>query len=188
MPHPPGAFPLFSWFTARLVSSRVGGSQLTRGSASRTASTSPGNSRRGGPHDTTPQSSQPRVPEFLRVVGIVRIAETFRKLPFILLGNALVPEAADIQPKSLGWRHLTRLEPYFQDSHEKSVVGPGKLGAPKDPAVMDKSPATAYKYMVDLLPCTTGIGIPSPAVQVRSLEPRSSYPQFPFFSRKVKEH
>ena len=92
-------------------------------------------------------------PEFLRIVGIVRFAETFRKFPFVLLGNALVPEPADIQPNSVGWRHLTRLEPYFQGSHEKSVVGPGKLGAPKDPTVLDTSPATAYKYMVSFDLC-----------------------------------
>ena len=48
MAHPPGAFLLFSWFTALLVSSGVGGSQLTGGSASWTASTSPRNSRSGG--------------------------------------------------------------------------------------------------------------------------------------------
>ena len=47
-------------------------------------------------------------PEFLRIVGIVRFAEAFRKLPFVQLCNALVPESADIQPNSVGWRHLTR--------------------------------------------------------------------------------
>ena len=40
----------------------------------------------------------------------------------------------------------------------------GAVGAPKDTAVLDKSPSTAYEYMVDLFPCTTAIGIPSPAV------------------------
>ena len=85
------------------------------------------------------------------------------------MGNALVPDPADIQANSVGWRDLTKLEPYFQGSHEKSVIGPGKLGAPKDPVVLDKSLATAYEYMVDLFPCTTAIGIPSPEVQVRSL-------------------
>ena len=74
---------------------------------------------------------------------LVRFAETFRKSPFVLLGNALVPEPADIQPNSVEWRHLTRIQPYFQGSHEKSVVGPSNLGIPKDPAVLDKSPATA---------------------------------------------
>ena len=62
----------------------------------------------------------------------------------------------------------------------------GAVGAPKDTAVLDKSPSTAYEYMVDLFPCTTAIGIPSPAAQVRSLEPKSSYPQSPTF-RKIKE-
>ena len=71
-------------------------------------------------------------------------AETSRKFSFVFLGNALVPEPSDIQLNSVGWRHLTRLEPYFRGSHEKSVFGPGKLGAPKDPAVLDKSPATAW--------------------------------------------
>ena len=32
-------------------------------------------------------------------------------------------------------------------SHEKSVVGSGKLGAPKNPAVLHKFPATAYEYI-----------------------------------------
>ena len=35
-------------------------------------------------------------PVFLRIVGIVTFAETFRKVPFGLLGNVLVPETADI--------------------------------------------------------------------------------------------
>ena len=39
---------------------------------------------------------------------------------------------------------------YFQDSHEKSVVNSGKLSAPEDPAVLDKSPRTAPVYMVDI--------------------------------------
>ena len=30
--------------------------------------------------------------EFLRIVGIIRFAEPFRKFPFVLLDNALVPE------------------------------------------------------------------------------------------------
>ena len=39
------------------------------------------------------------------------------------------------------------------------MVGSGKLYALKDPAVLDRSPATAYGYMVDLLTCTTAIEI-----------------------------
>ena len=50
MPHPPGAFPLLSWFRARLVSSREGGLLLKGGCASRTASKSPRNSRPWGIH------------------------------------------------------------------------------------------------------------------------------------------
>ena len=65
------------------------------------------------------------------------------------------------------------------------VVGPGKVGAPKDSAVLDKSPSTAY--IVDLFPSLMAIGIPSTTGQIRPLEPRSSYPQFPSFY-KVKEH
>ena len=105
-------------------------------------------------------------PEFLRILGIVRFTKTFRKFLFVLLGNAFVPETADIQPSLVRCRYFTSLEPYFQGSHEKSVVGPGELGAPNDPAVLDKSPATAYVYMVDLSAPTTAIGISSPAVQV----------------------
>ena len=37
-------------------------------------------------------------PDFLRVDGIVRFAETFRKFSFILLGNAIVAETVDMQP------------------------------------------------------------------------------------------
>ena len=55
--------------------------------------------------------------------------------------HALVPETADTQPILVGWRHPTRHEPYFQSSHEKSVVGSGKLGSPK---LLNKSPAIAY--------------------------------------------
>ena len=57
-------------------------------------------------------------PEFLRIIGIVRFAETFRNFPFVLLGDAVVPESADMQPDPFGWRDLTGLEPYFQGSHE----------------------------------------------------------------------
>ena len=39
---------------------------------------------------------------FLRIVGIVEVAETFRELPFLLLGNDHVPETADIQPNLVG--------------------------------------------------------------------------------------
>ena len=98
-------------------------------------------------------------PEFPRIVGIVRFPETFRKFPFEVLSNARVAKPTDIQPNSVGWHHLTRLEPYFQGSHEKSVVGPG---VPKEPAVLDNSPATAYNYMFDFSPCTTAIRIPIP--------------------------
>ena len=86
--------------------------------------------------------------------------------PFVFLGNALAPEMADIQPNLVEWCHLTRFEPYFQGSHEKSVVCPGKLGAPKDSTFLDKSPVTAYENMVDIFPCTTAVGIPSPALHV----------------------
>ena len=68
-------------------------------------------------------------PEFLRIVRIVRIAETFHKFPLVLLGNALVPKTADIQPNLVGWCHRTRLAPYFRGSHEKSVVASGKFSA-----------------------------------------------------------
>ena len=49
--------------------------------------------------------------EFFKIVGIVRFNETFRKYPFVLLGNALVSETANIQSNLVGWRHLMRLEP-----------------------------------------------------------------------------
>ena len=65
--------------------------------------------------------------ELVRVIGIVMFAETFRSFPFVLLGSALVQESAYIQPNLVGLRHLTRLEPHFQGSHEKSMVGP-KVG------------------------------------------------------------
>ena len=92
-------------------------------------------------------------PESLRIVGIVRFVEIFRTFPFVILGNALVPETADIQPNLFGWRHLTKLQPYFQVSHEKSVVASGKFGAPKIPAVLDIFPATAYVRKVDIFSC-----------------------------------
>ena len=46
-----------------------------------------------------------------------------------------------------------------------SLVGAGKHGAQEDPVVMDKSPATAYVYTVNLSSCTTATGVPSQAVQ-----------------------
>ena len=124
--------------------------------------------------------------KFLRIVGIVRFAETFHKFPPVLLGNTLVLQTADIEPNLVGSGHLTRLEPE-ERSHEKSVVILGKLSAPKEPAVMDKFPATAYEYLADLFLSITAIGIPSPAVQLRLLEPKSSYSLFPT-SSKVREH
>ena len=59
MTHPPGAFPLSSWFTARLVSSRVGGQQLTGGPHPGQRQHPRETHDRGSPHDTTAQSSQP---------------------------------------------------------------------------------------------------------------------------------
>ena len=64
-----------------------------------------------------------------------------------------------------------RYDPYFEGSHEKFVVDPSRLGAPKDAAVLDKFTATAYVYMVDLFDCTTAVGIPSTVMEVRLLEP-----------------
>ena len=49
------------------------------------------------------------------------------------------------------------------------MVGLGKFGALEYTAILDKSLATAYVYMVDFFPCTTGIGIPSPAVSGPSI-------------------
>ena len=64
-------------------------------------------------------------PEFLRSVGIVTFADTFRKFPFVILNKAHVPGTADINTDLVGWRHVTRLVPYFQGSHEKSVFDDG---------------------------------------------------------------
>ena len=74
-----------------------------------------------------------------------------RKFPFVLLSNALVEKTADIQPNSAGWRHFTGLEPYFQGSHENSVVSSGKSSAPEYHADLNESKTTAYAYTVDLL-------------------------------------
>ena len=82
-------------------------------------------------------------PEFLRIVEIVKFAKSYHNLPFSLLDNALVPQPADIQSNSVEWHRFRIYEPYFQGSSEKSVVGPGKHVAPKDP-ILDKSPATAF--------------------------------------------
>ena len=56
------------------------------------------------------------IPDLLGVAGIVEFAEIFRKLPFLLLSNAVVSETADIPANVAGWRHLAALEPYFQGS------------------------------------------------------------------------
>ena len=103
---------------------------------------------------------------------------------FVLLSNILIPETADVQRNLVGWCDLTGLELYSQGSYEKPVVGSGKLGGSKISAVLDKSPDTAYECMIDLLRCTTAIGVPSPVVQVRSLEPVSIYHQ-PLIFREV---
>ena len=55
---------------------------------------------------------------------------------------------------------LHPIEPaVFYGSNEKSVVGCSELYAVKDPAVLDRPPATAYGYMVDRFNCTTTIEI-----------------------------
>ena len=58
------------------------------------------------------------------------------------------------------------------------MVGFVKLAARKDPAFVGKSRANAYGYIVDLLFCTTAIGVLILALQVQLLEQRSSYPQY----------
>ena len=114
------------------------------------------------------------------IVGIVRFAETSHKFPFVLPGNALVPEPAEIQPNSFGRRHLMRRAVF--SGYPREVCGRSRQTlAPKISPIVDKSLATAYMYMVDLFPCTIGIG--TPAVQVRFLEPRSDYRQSPTFRR-----
>ena len=131
-------------------------------------------------------------PVFLSIVGMVRFAETFRKFLFVLPATFAsrrrrTSSRTYVMVCVWLWRHLTRLGLYFHGSHEKSVVGPGKLGAPKVSAVLEKTSLTAYEYMIDLFPRTTAIGKPRPAVRIRPFEPRSRYSQSPIF-RNVKEH
>ena len=102
--------------------------------------------------------------QFLKIFKIIRSAETFRKFSFVQLSKALVPETAYIQPNLAGRGLFAKLEAYFQGSHKQSVVDSGKLGAPKTHAVMVKYDETSYEDMVDRFPCTTAIGVPSPAV------------------------
>ena len=71
------------------------------------------------------------VPEFRRIVGIVRFAECFRKFQFVLVNNVLVQKTAAIQSNLFRWRQSTTPEPNFQGGYEKFVVGHGKLGARK---------------------------------------------------------
>ena len=82
-------------------------------------------------------------------------AETFRKFTFLLLSNSVVKDTVDIQPNLVGWCHLTRLESYFWCSQEKRLVRSGKLGAAKNPALLDMSTTTNYEYMMDHFPCPT---------------------------------
>ena len=123
-------------------------------------------------------------PDFLRIVGNFRFPETS---PVCIPGLRSRPKTVDIQPNLVKWRHLTRFQSYFQSNPEKVVVRFGKPGAPNISGVLEKSPATAYEYMVGLFLCTTAIGKPSVAVHVRPLEPKSSCPQPPTFC-KVKRH
>ena len=93
----------------------------------------------------------------MRIVEIVRFAETFLESPFVLLGIALVTETADIQLDLVGWRRVLWIFLH----------------------ILYKSPGTL---------CITAIGIPSPAMQVWLLEPRSSYLQpstFPSITERL---
>ena len=107
--------------------------------------------------------------------------------------NALVPEPANIQPNLVGWHHLTRLEPYFQGSNKKCVLGSGKLGAPKYPCssgqhfsdclrVHDRSLSMHHRYWnTKSMRCKSGLLNQNPAIlslrhftKTRSIEKLSS--------------
>ena len=67
----------------------------------------------------------------------------------------------------VGWRHLMKLESCFQGSHGKICGRSWQTRCSRRPAVLDKSPATAYEYMVDIFSCTIAIGIPSLASRTK---------------------
>ena len=112
-----------------------------------------------------------------------QIRQNFPQVPVCTHGQRSRP--GDIQPNLVEWRHRMGLQ--FKRSHKNSVVSSSKLGTPKKPPNLDKSLATAYVHMISLFPCTTGIRIPSQAVQVRLLEARFSYRQ-PQNFREVTKH
>ena len=103
-------------------------------------------------------------PKFLRMVGIVIIAGT-PQVPVCTHVKTLDLKTAEPNRIRLDGAILLN----FLGTHENCVVDSGKLGAQKDPALLDESPA--------LFPCASGIEIINPAVQIRPLETRSSYRQ-----------
>ena len=66
----------------------------------------------------------------------------------------------------------------FECSNNKPVISQKELGTPKNPAVLEDSPTSTDKDMIDLLRYPSSIAIPSPAVQRWSLIPgtRNSQP------------
>ena len=64
--------------------------------------------------------------QFFRVVGIVKLAEKFS-----FYSRAASSGDAGYKLKLVGLCRPTGLESYFQGNHDKSVVGSGKLAAPK---------------------------------------------------------
>ena len=97
----------------------------------------------------------------------------------------LVLEVANIQPR-LEWNHSPGFKLQLQSCHHKLVVGIEQLSSPEDPAVLDHPPVTINEHMVSLICRTTSVGIPSPAMSLWVLKPRTSHPKS-MTSCKVKE-
>ena len=102
-----------------------------------------------------------------------------------LLSYPLILELTNIQPR-LGLDHSSGFTLQLQSCDNDPVVSVEELSTPVDPAVLDHPPATINEHMVNLLCHISSVGIPSPAMSLCVLKPRTSHPKSMTYC-KVKE-
>ena len=99
-----------------------------------------------------------------------------------LLNNISIFDAG--QPNLVGWSHPTGLEPHIE-GRPREAFGQFRQTVHFERPCSSGVVSSDRLFIVDLFPCTTAVGLPSPAVQVRHLVPVFSYPQ-PFTSSRSK--
>ena len=84
-------------------------------------------------------------------------------------------------------RYLSELDMKLECCNSKPVVSCKELGTPVNPAVLEDPPTSTNEDVIDLLGYPSGIAIPSSAVQLWSLIPKTCNSQSSEFCKIQKE-